>query len=234
MKLLRLLHRRWQKNGHLSCSKTWHSTRIFRLCSPSAGRILVAGWCRRDRLCSQRKLRVDLSHSSARFRYKGWFWLGDWGSYQEEKDRLFKSRISDLWWGLVRSVHAHWFLWRWACHCHTYAWIHGAAGLCSGYYRATFASWNISEWCQKGCAGEVKNGDQTSYKESVTRMNVILEKWTHEFKPELIKICNGVDRFYLLNRLPYPYTEELADWWLGMVSEARWKGRYFSSNCSWW
>lgn len=66
----------------------------------------------------------------------------------------------------------------------------------------------------------------------MTRMNVILEKWTHEFKPELIKICNEVDRFYLLNRLPYPYTEELADWWLGMVSEARWKGRYFSSNCS--
>lgn len=52
-------------------------------------------------------------------------------------------------------------------------------------------------------------------------MNVILEKWTHEFKPELIKICNEVDRFYLSNRLPYPYTEELADWWLGMVSEAR-------------
>ena len=50
-------------------------------------------------------------------------------------------------------------------------------------------------------------------------MNVILEKWTHEFKPELIKICNEVDRSYLSNRLPYPYTEESADWWLGMVSE---------------
>lgn len=50
-------------------------------------------------------------------------------------------------------------------------------------------------------------------------MNVKLKKWTQEFKPELIKICNEVDRSYLSNRLPYPYTEESADWWLGMVSE---------------
>ena len=50
-------------------------------------------------------------------------------------------------------------------------------------------------------------------------MNVKLEKWTQEFKPELIKICNEVDRSYLSNRLPYPYTEESADWWLGMISE---------------
>ena len=28
-----------------------------------------------------------------------------------------------------------------------------------------------------------------------------------------------MDRSYLSNRLPYPYTEESADWWLGMVSE---------------
>lgn len=50
-------------------------------------------------------------------------------------------------------------------------------------------------------------------------MNVKLVKWTQENKHELIKICNEVDRSYLSNRLPYPYTEELADWWLGMVSE---------------
>ena len=50
-------------------------------------------------------------------------------------------------------------------------------------------------------------------------MNVKLEKWTQEYKPELIKICNEVDRSYLSNRLPYPYTEESADWWLGMISE---------------
>ena len=50
-------------------------------------------------------------------------------------------------------------------------------------------------------------------------MNVKLIKWTRENKHELIRICNEVDRSYLSNRLPYPYTEESADWWLGMVSE---------------
>lgn len=50
-------------------------------------------------------------------------------------------------------------------------------------------------------------------------MNVKLIKWTQENKHELIRICNEVDRSYLSNRLPYPYTEESADWWLGMVSE---------------
>ena len=50
-------------------------------------------------------------------------------------------------------------------------------------------------------------------------VDVKLVKWTEEIKPELINICNEVDRSYLSNRLPYPYTEESADWWLGMVSE---------------
>ena len=50
-------------------------------------------------------------------------------------------------------------------------------------------------------------------------MDVKLVKWTQEIKPDLIKICNDVDRSYLSNRLPNPYTEESADWWLGMVSE---------------
>lgn len=50
-------------------------------------------------------------------------------------------------------------------------------------------------------------------------MDIRLEKWTQKSKPELIKICNNADRSYLSNRLPYPYTEESADWWLGMVSE---------------
>ena len=49
--------------------------------------------------------------------------------------------------------------------------------------------------------------------------DVKLVKWTEEIKPELIKICNEADRSYLSDRLPYPYTEESADWWLGMVSE---------------
>lgn len=50
-------------------------------------------------------------------------------------------------------------------------------------------------------------------------MKVILEKWSPDLKQELMNICNRVDRSNLSNRLPYPYTEESADWWLGMVSE---------------
>lgn len=50
-------------------------------------------------------------------------------------------------------------------------------------------------------------------------MKVILEKWNPDLKQELMNVCNLVDRSYLSNRLPYPYTEESADWWLGMVSE---------------
>ena len=32
-------------------------------------------------------------------------------------------------------------------------------------------------------------------------------------------LCNDVDRTFLSDRLPYPYTEADADWWLGMVAE---------------
>ena len=31
-------------------------------------------------------------------------------------------------------------------------------------------------------------------------------------------LCNAVDRTFLSDRLPYPYTEANADWWLGMVA----------------
>lgn len=50
-------------------------------------------------------------------------------------------------------------------------------------------------------------------------MTLELIKWSPTLKQELIDICNDVDRTFLSNRLPYPYTEESADWWLGMVSE---------------
>ena len=50
-------------------------------------------------------------------------------------------------------------------------------------------------------------------------MKVTLKKWTPAMKQELMNICNLVDRSYLSNRMPYPYTDEVADWWLGMVSE---------------
>ena len=45
-------------------------------------------------------------------------------------------------------------------------------------------------------------------------MNIILKKWDN-----LIEICNKVDRSFLSDRLPYPYTEVSADWYLGMVAE---------------
>ncbi len=32
-------------------------------------------------------------------------------------------------------------------------------------------------------------------------------------------LCNAVDRAFLSDRLPEPYTEADADWWLGMVAE---------------
>ena len=50
-------------------------------------------------------------------------------------------------------------------------------------------------------------------------MTLELMKWSPALKQELIDICNDVDRTFLSNRMPYPYTEEAADWWLGMVSE---------------
>ena len=42
--------------------------------------------------------------------------------------------------------------------------------------------------------------------------------WTPADKPALMALCNAVDRTYLSDRLPYPYTEADADWWLGMVA----------------
>ena len=50
-------------------------------------------------------------------------------------------------------------------------------------------------------------------------MQIELVKWSPALNQELIDICNKVDRSFLSERLPYPYTEESANWWLGMVSE---------------
>ena len=49
-------------------------------------------------------------------------------------------------------------------------------------------------------------------------MKIELKKWSYEDKDSLIKICNQVDRTFLSNRLPFPYTDEAADWWLNMVN----------------
>lgn len=44
-----------------------------------------------------------------------------------------------------------------------------------------------------------------------------LRKWTVNDKESLMAICNAADRSYLSGRLPFPYTEADADWWLDMV-----------------
>ena len=49
-------------------------------------------------------------------------------------------------------------------------------------------------------------------------MAINLHTWTPADKPALMALCNAVDRTYLSDRLPYPYTETDADWWLGMVA----------------
>ncbi len=49
-------------------------------------------------------------------------------------------------------------------------------------------------------------------------MEIELVKWTPALKGDLIRICNGADRRFLSNRMPYPYAEDAADWWLEMVA----------------
>ena len=53
----------------------------------------------------------------------------------------------------------------------------------------------------------------------VLKMRVELKKWTLEDKEVLRKMCNIIDRSYLSDRLPDPYTNESAEWWLNMVKE---------------
>ena len=50
-------------------------------------------------------------------------------------------------------------------------------------------------------------------------MEIKLLPWSETLKRDLMDICNKADRSFLSNRMPYPYTEDAADWWLGMVSE---------------
>ena len=50
-------------------------------------------------------------------------------------------------------------------------------------------------------------------------MAITLHIWTPADKKALMALCNTVDRTFLSDRLPNPYTEADADWWLGMVSE---------------
>ena len=50
-------------------------------------------------------------------------------------------------------------------------------------------------------------------------MTLTLQKWTSTDKKALMALCNAADRTFLSDRLPEPYTEADADWWLGMVAE---------------
>ena len=49
-------------------------------------------------------------------------------------------------------------------------------------------------------------------------MTISLCPWKPSDREALMTLCNAVDRTYLSDRLPYPYTEADADWWLGMVA----------------
>lgn len=60
-------------------------------------------------------------------------------------------------------------------------------------------------------------------------MEIRLEKWSPEDREKLAFVCNQVDRSYLSDRLPYPYTVEDADWWLNMVSGQEGKDGIFRS-----
>lgn len=50
-------------------------------------------------------------------------------------------------------------------------------------------------------------------------MKVELKKWNVDLKNELINICQNADRSYLSNGMPYPYTDESADFWLKKVKD---------------
>lgn len=58
-------------------------------------------------------------------------------------------------------------------------------------------------------------------------MKVELKQWSEELKEGLIEVCNNTDRTYLTGRLPYPYTQECADWWLNMIKEHEGKDSLF-------
>ena len=50
-------------------------------------------------------------------------------------------------------------------------------------------------------------------------MTISLHTWTLADSPTLMALCNAVDRTFLSDQLPNPYTEADADWWLRMVTE---------------
>ena len=49
--------------------------------------------------------------------------------------------------------------------------------------------------------------------------DIRLEKWSQEDKFRLNALCNSIDRSFLSDRIPCPYTDRDAEDWLSMVSE---------------
>src|SRR5699024_5492055 len=48
-----------------------------------------------------------------------------------------------------------------------------------------------------------------------------------EDKKELAEICHNADRQFLSDRLPYPYTEDNAQWWINMAEKQEGKEGVF-------
>lgn len=50
-------------------------------------------------------------------------------------------------------------------------------------------------------------------------MKIELKKWDREDRKILKDMCNKIDRRYLSNRIPEPYRDSDAEWWLNFASE---------------
>ena len=50
-------------------------------------------------------------------------------------------------------------------------------------------------------------------------MKIEIKQWALSDAKELTSLCNAVDRRFLSDRLPYPYTEKDAEEWLKMVTD---------------
>lgn len=48
----------------------------------------------------------------------------------------------------------------------------------------------------------------------VNEMKIEIRKWTLDDAAGMADVCNNVDRTFLTNGLPYPYTEDNAKWWI--------------------
>ncbi len=67
-------------------------------------------------------------------------------------------------------------------------------------------------------------------------MDVELRKWTMEGKEDIRRLCSQVDRSFLSDRLPEPYTDADAEWWIRMVeekdgTEGLWRAIFLDGSC---